>query len=101
LSQLLTLWSIALLLSGAALLTMIGLLFGRLLSGWVQAKRAGARRQLVPMLLGGAPAGTIGLLSRGGLLTDLSVELIRLVRGSDRARFVETATRFGVPARLA
>jgi HEAT repeat protein len=37
---------------------------------------------------------------RGDLLATLLVELIQLVRGSDRERFVEAATRLGVPERL-
>jgi HEAT repeat protein len=100
LSSLVALWLVSLVIAGAALLIMFGLILSRLVLGWTGRAREAERRRLVPLLLGADAQGTLGRAGRGDLLVDLSVELIQLVRGSDRDRFVETATRMGVPARL-
>lgn len=94
------LWWIALGIAGAALLIMIGLIVARLILGWTGRAREEERRRLIPILLGARPPTRLGRSARGDLLAELSIELIQLVRGSDRARFVDAATRMGVPERL-
>ena len=99
-SSLFALWLVSLLISGAALLIMCGLLISRLILARTGRTREAERRRLVPLLLGaGSDESGISRV-KGDLLADLAVELIQLVRGSDRERFVATATRMGVPARL-
>ncbi|MFN3946385.1 MAG: HEAT repeat domain-containing protein [Allosphingosinicella sp.] len=98
-SALATLWFVSLSIAGAALLIMFGLLIGRLVLGITGRAREAERRRLVPLLLG-ARQGELDRRVPGELLAQLSLELIHLVRGSDRERFVSTATRMGVPARL-
>jgi HEAT repeat protein len=100
LSGLSALWFISLGIAGAALLIMLGLVFARFVLGWSGRARAQEKKRLVPLLLGAAPQGELRRDGRGDLLATLLVELIQLVRGSDRDRFVETATRLGVPERL-
>jgi HEAT repeat protein len=100
LSGLETLWWVALGIAGAALLIMIGLILARLVFGWTGRAREAERRRLIPILLGSRPPTRLGRRARGDLLAELSIELIQLVRGSDRERFVEAATRMGVPQRL-
>ena len=66
-------------------------------------RRAADRKRLIDILLGHeGQAGSAALpanISRK-LLTNLSVELIQLVQGEDRKRFIATATAMGVPERL-
>jgi HEAT repeat protein len=101
LSGLLALWSIALGITGAALLIMAGLLVARLLTGWRERERAAERQRLVPLLLGDSehdPTPRMWLADK--FIAELMVELIQLVRGSDRERFIARAERLGVPGRL-
>ena len=79
---------------------MISLLAARLVMGWTGRARDAEKKRLVPLLLGSRPHGRLRKRGRGDLLATLLVELIQLVRGSDRERFVEAATRLGVPERL-
>ncbi|HEX8192105.1 MAG TPA: HEAT repeat domain-containing protein [Allosphingosinicella sp.] len=99
-SGLVLLWWIALAIAGAALLIMIGLILARLVLGATGRARETERRRLIPILLGSRPPTRLGRSARGDLLAELSIELIQLVRGSDRERFVDAATRMGVPERL-
>jgi HEAT repeat protein len=94
------LWFLSLGIAGAALLIMFGLLLARLVLGWTGRAREAERRRLIPLLLGSRRGGGLGGRIRGDILADLAVELIQLVRGSDRDRFVATATQLGVPGRL-
>jgi HEAT repeat protein len=100
LSGLAALWFLSLAIAGVALLIMLALIAARLVLGWTGRARSAEKKRLVPMLLGAAPPGLLKKRARGDLLTGLLVELIQLVRGSDRERFIEAATRLGVPARL-
>ena len=92
----------SLILSAIALAIMAGLIVAR----WVSERRQSVieeeRRRLVPLLLAvprsderfdDAPPAS-------PLLTELSVELIQLVRGAERQGFVASAGRLGVPQRL-
>lgn len=88
-------------LASAAVIVMCLLVIARVLSGWRRNRHLAARRRLAPMLL----EGTIGdeALRRipDRVVTDLSLELIQLVRGAEREAFLANATRLGVPKRLA
>ena len=93
-----TLWFVSLAIAGAAILIMIALLFGRLIKAWTGRAHAVERERIIPLLL--RPEGRAWLERRPDIVTEVAVELIQLVRGSDRDRFIETAIRMGVPARL-
>ena len=94
------LWWVSLAIAGAALLIMLGLLLGRAVLGSMGRTREAERRRLVALLLGSAQPERHSRKPSRDHLADLSVELIQLVRGSDRDRYIETATRLGVPKRL-
>lgn len=97
-----SLWAVSLVLSGAALLIMSGLILARLLTDRRAAALAGRRRTLIPMLLGNASDEAMrASVPRGSrILSDLAVELIQLVRGEERERFVATSARLGVTDNL-
>lgn len=99
-SGLAALWFLSLGIAAVALLIMFSLLLARLILGRTGRARDAEKKRLVPLLLGNRPHGRLRRSSRGDLLATLLVELIQLVRGSDRDRFVEAATRLGVPERL-
>lgn len=99
-SGLAALWFLSLGIALVALLIMFSLLLARLVLGWTGRAREQEKKRLVPLLLGSRSQGKLRAGGRGDLLATLLVELIQLVRGSDRDRFVETATRLGVPERL-
>lgn len=95
------LWVVSLILSGAALLIMLGLILGRL----VYARRSRARdeetRRLLPLLLGDTPPGDLRPQGRTlDHLTDLSVDLIQLVKGKEKLKLVANASRLGVHEQL-
>ncbi len=92
------LWFVSLVIAGAAILIMIALLCGRMVKAWTGRARAVERERIIPLLL--RPDGKAWLERRPDIVTEVAVELIQLVRGSDRDRFIETAIRMGVPARL-
>jgi HEAT repeat protein len=100
LTSLWALWFLSIGIASAALIIMIGLLLARLILGRTGRAREAERRRLIPLLLGNRHDSALGSGGRSDILADLSVELIQLVRGSDRDRFVEAATRLGVPERL-
>ncbi len=75
----------------------------RLITDRVGAAREAERRRLVPLLLGQSDVDSAAggwIAGRQDLLASLSVELIELVQGGDRERFVAAATRLGIPERL-
>ena len=76
-------WATSLGLSSAALAVMVTLVVARLWTNWLRSRHLSARRKLVPALLGGAELDAAFL--RGvpdHVVTDLSLELIQLVRGA-------------------
>jgi HEAT repeat protein len=99
---LLGLWLTSLLLAGAALLIMIGLIVGRFIGSRRQRIRLEERKRLLPLLLAGdeTAEGLARAKVSTDLLADLAVELIQMVRGEDRNRLVAAAARAGVPRRL-
>ena len=100
-SPLLLIWDLSLLLAGAALGTMILLILARLVVRRRERRREQRRRHLVRELLRGETlsAAQVKALPRG-LVTDTFVDLIHLVRGDERALFVEQAAELGVAEQL-
>ncbi len=100
--MLITLWLVSLAIAGVALAIMIGLIVARWLTGWRRRARERERRRLIPLLLGETDPRDIGagIWRAADLVVELTVELIQLVRGSERERFIARATALGVPARL-
>jgi HEAT repeat protein len=96
------LWLVSLGLALAALLIMISLIVGRGIAGRRNRSREDERRRLIPLLLSAGPSRQANedALRAPDLLTDLSVDLIQLVRGEDKANLVASAARLGVPQRL-
>lgn len=96
------LWLVSLALSGLALLIMMALIIARIISTRRQQKREIERRRLVPLLLGDeeGPDRLADAQRAPDLLTDLSTELVQMVRGSDKENFVASSSRLGVPERL-
>jgi len=102
LSPLLLIWYASLLLAGAALGTMGVLILARLAVRRRETRRAARRRELVRRLLRGEAMSRDELktLPRG-LVTDTFLDLIHLVRGDERASFVDQAAELGVAEQLA
>jgi hypothetical protein len=102
LSLLVLIWWLSLALAGLAIATTVVLVFVRLLTTRRRIRWAARRRELVRQLLGGNAAvkEELGRLPPA-LVADTFVELIRLVRGDERTRFVAQAGAFGVPQQLA
>lgn len=101
-SALLLIWTVSLVLAVAAVVVMGGLVLLRLVSHWRRARHLAARRRLTPILLAGEhvdPALFRDIPDH--VIADLSLDLMQLVRGSERAAFIASATQLGVPARLA
>ncbi|MEA1070926.1 HEAT repeat domain-containing protein [Sphingomonas sp. LY160] len=96
--NLLSLWAVSVVLSGVALLIMIGLILGRFASQRRQDDLSQQRKTLLPLLLGDAGDEVIqdASVKRSPILRDLSIELIQLVRGEERQQLIATATRLGV-----
>lgn len=100
--MLIGLWLVSLGISGAALAIMAGLILLRHVGSWREQRRAAERQRLIPLLLGDSEPGEIqaAIWRADDLLVELTVELIQMVRGSERERFVERAVALGVPQRL-
>ncbi len=100
--SLFALWAVSVGLAGAALLIMCGLIVSRLLAHRRDSALAAHRRVLIPLLLGEAGDDVVraAVPKRSLILNDLAIELIQLVRGEERDRFVATATRLGVTDEL-
>lgn len=90
------LWLVSLVIATAALCVMLGLIVARLISVRHDRARAAERKRIAPMVMAGDLASIDGPVDPH-LLADLSAELIDMVRGEDRAAFVASATRMGVP----
>lgn len=94
-------WLASLAMALAAIAIMLGLIVARLITTRRAERRAVERRKLLPMLLGREAADPEALRARPALVAELYLELIQLVRGDERAQFVERASRLGIPAQLA
>ena len=91
------LWAVSLALSLFSLLIIAALIVARLMSERRAAELQRQRARLVPMLLNGAAPPDLDGISIG-LLAEISVDFIRMVRGDERDAFVDTASALGVPA---
>lgn len=96
------LWLSSLVLAVGAIAVMTGLVVARIASERRARARAAERRRNVALLLGDEPdrEAPEGIRPASDPLTDLSIELIRLVRGEERTKFLASAARLGVPDRL-
>jgi HEAT repeat protein len=94
-------WWLSLALAAGTLLTMAVLILRRLVTERREKSRAVRRRQLSRRLLSGdsPSAEELKNLPRG-LAADTFVELMRLVRGSEREAFASQARALGVPWHL-
>ncbi len=101
-SLLALIWWSSLVLAGAAIATTLILVGVRVITTRQRLRWATRRRELVRRLLGGN-AEVKAELKRlpPALVADTFVELIRLVRGEERNKFVAQANEFGVPHQLA
>lgn len=90
------LWLVSLVIAAAALCVMLALIVARLFSVRHDRANAAERKRIAPMVMAGDLASIDGPVDPH-LLADLSAELIDMVRGDDRAAFVASATRMGVP----
>lgn len=94
-------WDASLILSGTALGAMTILVISRVLSTRRRTYQLALRRRLSPLLLGDAPVSPEVLRDiPDGVITQLTLDLIQLVRGDERAAFIEKATALGVPQKL-
>ncbi|WP_338504009.1 HEAT repeat domain-containing protein [Sphingomonas kaistensis] len=95
------LWLLSLGLSLLALVIMGGLIAGRLVAVRRARTMKHFRAQWLPQLLGNSPDLETGSLpDHPALLSELTAELIAMVRGDERAAFVAMATRLGVARTL-
>lgn len=94
-------WNLSLFLAGLALAVMVALVVLRALSTSSRDRTHAARRRLAPLLLDGYSAadGDIDGIA-DSVVTQLTLDLIQLVRGAERAQFIVKATELGVPERL-
>lgn len=101
-SPLFALWLVSILLSAIALGIMVALIVARKISQERERTRAAERRRLLPLLLGAEPSAEppSGIERAPDLLADLSIELVQMVRGTDKENFVASSSRLGVPERL-
>ncbi len=95
--SLLGLWELSIGLAVASLLIMMGLIAARIVSERREGRAAARRAILLPKLLSGE--ADLSHVLRGfasdGQSTDLIVELIAMVRGPERDRFVALASELG------
>lgn len=93
---------VSLAVTAAAFLIVGGLIAARLLFGWRARARSAERARLVPLLLtaDGSQDARAQLWRAADFTADLMVELIQMVRGRERERFIERAAALGVPERL-
>ncbi|SMF61192.1 HEAT repeat domain-containing protein [Allosphingosinicella indica] len=100
-TELLLIWELSLLLAGTALAMMIALMIARVVTQRRDEKRRRHGRQLAHNLMRGAPlsAQELKALPRN-LVAETFLDLIRLVRGDERASFVAQAQQLGVAEHL-
>lgn len=95
-------WDVSLILAGVAIAIMLLLVVVRLVTTWRRDRLLAARRRLAPLLLGQEPASPDALRDvSDDVVTQLTLDLIQLVRGTEREAFVEKAITMGIPPRLA
>jgi HEAT repeat protein len=100
LTALALLWLGSWLLTGVALAVVIGLILARLFAERRSRRGETLRRVYVAQLLGTAPIGAVPGRPADDILTDVSLELARMVRGEDREALLARAKTLRVPERL-
>ncbi|MFL9839336.1 HEAT repeat domain-containing protein [Sphingomonas sp. ST-64] len=101
-SALLLIWTVSLVLAVAAVVVMGALVLLRLVAHWRNDRHLAARKRLTPLLLTGKQIDPDQFRDiPDHVIADLSLDLMQLVRGPERAAFIASATRLGVPERLA
>lgn len=98
--SILGLWELSLALTGISLLVMMGLIVARLVSERRSRLSAVRRAVLIPRLLSGDVDVTEPVFRNDPQTPELLIELITMVRGEDRERFVTLAYELGIPDRL-
>lgn len=94
-------WDLSLLLAGAALAVMSLLVLLRALSTRRRDRLLAARRRLAPLLLDTSDSPREGIEGMAdSVVTQLTLDLIQLVRGAERTKFIGKAAELGVPDRL-
>ena len=101
-SWLFVLWLVSLALAVLAFLTMVGLISVRAVNARRDRICEGERGKLVPLLLEAeqSDSSLIDMQRAPDMITDLTMELVQMVRGPEQQRFIANAFRFGVPERL-
>ncbi|RIX26997.1 HEAT repeat domain-containing protein [Sphingomonas edaphi] len=98
---LLDLWDISLALAALSLAIMTALVVGRFITERRRRNILEQRKLLMPLLLGGKKRTALTELAvPKWLLAALSVELVQLVRGDERAQIAAAATDAGAAAEL-
>jgi HEAT repeat protein len=94
-------WDLSLLLAGLALVVIVSLVVLRALSTSSRNRLLASRRRLAPLLLDGDAAPGRGIDDiADSVVTQLTLDLIQLVRGAERTQFILKAAELGVPERL-
>ncbi|HVH48790.1 MAG TPA: HEAT repeat domain-containing protein [Sphingomicrobium sp.] len=94
-------WDVSLLLASSALAVMMILVLLRVGSTRRRDRLQAARRHMAPLLLEtAAPPGDGFDDIPDSVVTQLTLDLIQLVRGAERMQFVQKAASLGVPERL-
>ncbi|WP_158049616.1 HEAT repeat domain-containing protein [Sphingomonas jeddahensis] len=88
-------------LAGIAVAVMLVLIVARLLIVRRARQRRAERRRLVPILISSARADEAALLGvHRDVIAEVTLELIDMVRGEERAAFLSKADALGVPKQL-
>lgn len=98
--SILGLWEISLILTGVSLLVMLGLIGARLFSERRARAASDRRATLIPRLLSGDVDLEDAAFRNDPQTPELLLDLIAMVRGDDRERFVALAYDLGIPDRL-
>lgn len=101
-SALFALWLLSVALAGMALAIMSCLVIARALGVVRGRSREAERRRLLPLLLAAeTDAGSLAAIGPASeVLTDLSIELVQIMRGADHSRLVVLLALLGVPEQL-
>lgn len=101
-TRLYALWVMSLAVCAISLLIMLALIVARVINNRRAASQQSERRRMVPLLLGVQPSSERipNVQPASDLLTDVAIELVQMVRGTDKEAFVARSYRLGVDATL-
>ncbi len=94
------LWFTSLILAAAAIAIIAALIATRIAVEVLRPSRSSNRAILVRTVLGPEKAAGAPVAASRKDLVEVCLELVQMVRGSDREEFIDRATRLGVPALL-